>query len=94
MRLTWPALLLIICIVIFSIFVANVTNFINVDRNLKKPATGYGNGDEQHQQQQQHQQHQHQRTAAQESGLVLDDGADHLMWFLQVLYLNLKMSHF
>lgn len=69
MRLSWNTIVLIIFIVIFSIFVANVTNLINIDGSLSK----------RHNNSRQSSKWQQNRKS-----LKFDDSADHLMWFLQV----------
>lgn len=72
MRFSWSAIILIICIVIFSIFVANVANLINIDRNLSKKlnaAMTLQDDENPH----------HPRY------VQMDDSPNHLMWFLQVI---------
>lgn len=73
MRFSWSAIILIICIVIFSIFVANVANLINIDRNLSKKLNSAMTLQEKNDEYQHHPRY-----------VQLDDSPNHLMWFLQV----------
>lgn len=74
MRFSWSAIILIICIVIFSIFVANVANLINIDRNLSKKLNSPTTLQEKDDENQYHPRY-----------VQLDDSPNHLMWFLQVI---------
>ena len=68
MRFIRATIILIICIIIFSIFIANVTNLINIDYSLK--TSDNDNIDVE--------------INKIDKNLQLTDSTDHLMWFLQV----------
>lgn len=71
MRFTTAAVSLIVFIVIFSIFVANVANLVGIDSKLSKRLNAaYIKGQE--------------RWNVGDRQLKLDDDPRHMMWFLQV----------
>lgn len=71
MRFTTAAVALIVFIVIFSIFVANVANLVGIDNKLSKRLNAaYIKGQE--------------RWNVGGKPLKLDDDPRHVMWFLQV----------
>lgn len=69
MRFTTVAFALIVFIVVFSIFVANLANLIGIDKQLSNRLDAASNDGEQRQPKQ----------------LKLDDQHNYLMWFLQVI---------
>uniref|UniRef100_A0A182QW63 Calcineurin-like phosphoesterase domain-containing protein n=1 Tax=Anopheles farauti TaxID=69004 RepID=A0A182QW63_9DIPT len=75
MRFTTVAFSLIVFIVIFSIFVANLASLIGIDKQFSNRLDAASNDGQQRQQQR----------------LKLDDQHKHLMWFLQVSDIHISM---
>lgn len=71
MKLTIATILIVILIVICSIFVVNVTNLVSIDSNIIDKL----NEDDK------------ANYKISYKDLQLDDSADHLMWFLQVMFI-------
>lgn len=75
MRLTIATILIVILIVICSIFVVNVTNLVSIDSNIIDKL----NVDDK------------ANYKISYKDLQLDDSADHLMWFLQVMLIFVEV---
>lgn len=67
---TRVAVVFIVLIMISSIFVANVTNFISIDSSLSKKYKIDSSNNE--------------KWSKEQKSFQIDDKSDHLMWFLQV----------
>lgn len=77
---TRVAVVFIVLIMISSIFVANVTNFISIDSSLSKKYKD----DSSH----------NDKWKKEQKSFQIDDKSDHLMWFLQVCWFLIKNSNF
>lgn len=71
---TRVAVVFIVLIMISSIFVANVSNFISIDSSLSKKYNVDSSDNE--------------KWSKEQKSFQIDDKSDHLMWFMQVCCLN------
>lgn len=76
MKFSWATLTLLTAIVIFSIFVANVANLINIDRHAGNKMFNSGAGSSSY--------GGYPAGAGDDERIRMGTSKQHLMWFLQV----------